>query len=198
MAGETDAEQVLVVGLGNPGPGYAGNRHNVGQMVVDVLADRARLTFKTHKAGALVAEGRLHPGGPRVILAKPGSYMNVSGGPVAQLAKFFKIPADRIVVVHDELDIDFDTVRIKVAGGHGGHNGIRDVSARLGTPEFVRVRVGIGRPPGRQDAADFVLKDFAAEERKTLPNLLEDAADAVEAIIADGVLAAQNRFNQRS
>lgn len=191
-------EQYLVVGLGNPGTTYAGNRHNVGQMVIDLLADRARLGYKSHKAGALVAEGRLHPGGPRVILAKPGSYMNLSGGPVAQLAKFYKVPVDRVVVVHDELDIDFDTVRIKAGGGHGGHNGIRDVSARLGAPEYVRVRVGIGRPPGRIDAADFVLKDFGVEERKTLPNLLEDAADAVEAIVADGVLAAQNRFNQRA
>lgn len=191
-------EQVLVVGLGNPGTTYAGNRHNVGQMVLDVLADRARLTYKSHKAGAVVAEGRLRPGGPRVILAKPASYMNLSGGPVAQLARFFKVPVDRVVVVHDELDIDFDTVRIKVGGGHGGHNGIRDVSARLGTPDYVRVRVGIGRPPGRMDAADFVLKDFGADERKSLPNLLEDAADAVEAIVDDGVLAAQNRVNQRA
>ena len=193
-----DAEAFLVVGLGNPGPGYAGNRHNVGQMVLDVLADRGRLTFKSHKAGAVVAEGRLQPGGPRVILAKPGSFMNLSGGPVAQLAKFFKVPASQVVVIHNELDIDFDAVRVKQGGGHGGHNGIRDVSARLGTPDYARVRVGIGRPPGRQDAADFVLKDFSSEERKVLPNLLEDAADAVEAVLIDGVLAAQNRFNARS
>jgi len=123
--------------------------------------------------------------------------MNLSGGPVAQLAKFFKVPADHVVVIHDELDIDFDTVRIKVGGGHGGHNGVRDVSARLGTPDYVRVRVGIGRPPGRMDAADFVLKDFGTEERKALPVLLEDAADAAAAIVEDGVLSAQNRFNQR-
>ena len=193
-----DAEAFLVVGLGNPGAGYASNRHNVGQMVLDVLADRARLTFKSHKAGAVVAEGRLRPGGPRVILAKPGSFMNLSGGPVAQLATFFKVPAEQIVVVHDELDIDFDAVRVKFGGGHGGHNGIRDISARLGSPDYARVRVGIGRPPGRQDAADFVLKDFSSEERKTLPNLLEDAADAVEAVLSDGVLAAQNRFNART
>ena len=191
-------EQHLVVGLGNPGTAYAANRHNVGQMVVDLLAERARLTFKSHKAGAAIAEGRLRPGGPRVILAKPGTYMNLSGGPVAQLAKFFKVPLELVVIVHDELDIDFDTVRIKVGGGHGGHNGIRDVSARLGAPDYTRVRVGIGRPPGRMDAADFVLKDFGTDERKALPNLLEDAADAVEAIVADGVLAAQNRVNQRA
>jgi len=190
-------EPYLVVGLGNPGTTYAGNRHNVGQMVLDVLAERARLSFKSHKAGAVVAEGRLHPGTPRVILAKPGSYMNLSGGPVAQLVRFFKVALERVVIVHDELDIDFDTVRIKVGGGHGGHNGIRDVSARLGSPDYVRVRVGIGRPPGRMDAADFVLKDFGTQERSALPNLLEDAADAVEAILVEGVLAAQNRVNTR-
>jgi len=187
----------LVVGLGNPGPAYAGNRHNVGQMVLDRLAQRGGLTFKTHKAGAVVAEGRLRPGGPRVILAKPASYMNLSGGPVAQLAKFFKVAPERVIVVHDELDIEFDSVRIKVGGGHGGHNGIRDVSARLGSPDYVRVRVGIGRPPGRQDAAEFVLRDFGSVERQSLPNLLEDAADAVDAVVEDGVLAAQNRVNAR-
>jgi len=192
-----DADQWLVVGLGNPGPTYARNRHNVGHMVIDVLAERAGLAFKSHKAGAAVAEGRLRPGGPRVVLAKPATFMNVSGAPVAALAKFYKIPPERIVVVHDELDIDFDTVRIKSGGGHGGHNGLRDIVARLGTPDFVRVRVGIGRPPGRQDPADFVLKDFSSTERQVVPNLLEDAADAVDAIATDGVLAAQNRVNQR-
>lgn len=191
------AEQLLVVGLGNPGPQYAGNRHNVGQLVADVLAARLGAGFKSHKAGAVVAEGRLVPGGPRLVLAKPGSYMNLSGGPVASLTRFFKIPAADLIVVHDELDLDYDTVRIKVGGGHGGHNGLRDIIARIGTPDFVRVRVGIGRPPGRQDPADFVLRDFGAEERKTLPNLLEDAADAVARIAADGVLAAQNVVNQR-
>jgi len=188
-------EQYLVVGLGNPGPTYAGNRHNVGQHVADLLAERGRLTFKSHRAGAVVAEGRVSPGGPRVIIAKPGTYMNLSGGPVAQLAKFYKIPIERIIVIHDELDLDFDTVRVKVGGGHGGHNGLRDIIARLGAAEFVRIRVGIGRPPGRQDPADFVLKDFSGEERKALPILLEDSADAISAVVTDGVLAAQNRFN---
>jgi len=188
-------EQYLVIGLGNPGPQYAGNRHNVGQMALAVLADRGGMTFRSHKAGAAVAEGRLRPGGPRVILAKPGSFMNLSGGPVAQLAKFYKIEPAHVLVLHDELDLEFDTVRIKSGGGHGGHNGLRDIIARLGTQDFLRVRIGIGRPPGRQDPADFVLKDFSGEERKTLPNLLEDAADAVEATVEDGVLAAQNRFN---
>lgn len=188
----------LVVGLGNPGAQYAGNRHNAGRMVVDQLAGRLGAGFKSHKAGAVVAEGRLRPGGPRVVLAAPGSFMNLSGGPVAQLARFYKVPVERIVVVHDELDLDFDTVRVKVGGGHGGHNGLRDIAARLGSPEFVRVRVGIGRPPGRQDPADFVLKDFGAEERRALPMLLEDAADAVERVIDEGALAAQNVVNRRA
>ncbi len=130
-----------------------------------------------------------------MILAKPGSFMNLSGGPVAQLARFYKVPVERIVVIHDDLDLDFDTVRVKVGGGHGGHNGLRDLIARLGGQDFVRVRIGIGRPPGRQDPADFVLKDFSTEERKALPVLLEDAADAVAAVVAEGALAAQNRFN---
>src|SRR5690606_607195 len=117
-------------------------------MVLDALADRLGARYKTHKAQALVAEGRLRPGGPKLVLAKPASYMNLSGGPVAQLTKFYKVPPERVLVVHDELDIDYDTVRLKAGGGHGGHNGLRDIIARLGTPEFLRLRVGIGRPPG--------------------------------------------------
>jgi len=191
-----DTEIWLVVGLGNPGATYAGNRHNVGQMVIDVLAHRLGASFKSHKAGAVVAEGQLMPGGPKLVLAKPGTYMNVSGGPIAQLAKFYKVAPDHVIVLHDELDIEFDTVRIKAGGGHGGHNGLRDTIARIGA-DFIRVRVGIGRPPGRMDAADFVLKDFGATERQTLPVLLEEAADAVEAIVRSGVLAAQNTVNTR-
>jgi PTH1 family peptidyl-tRNA hydrolase len=192
-----DSDIWLVVGLGNPGANYAGNRHNVGQMVIDVLAHRLGATFKSHKAGAVVAEARLVPGGPKLVLAKPGTYMNLSGGPIQQLAKFFKVQPDHVIVLHDELDIDFDTVRIKVGGGHGGHNGLRDAIAKIG-PDFIRVRIGIGRPPGRMDAADFVLKDFSSTERAVLSVLLEDAADAVEAIVRLGVLAAQNTFNTRA
>ncbi len=185
----------LVVGLGNPGPQYAGNRHNVGWMVVDALAARMGATFRSHKSGAAIAEGRLRPGGPRVVLAKPGTFMNLSGGPTAQLARFFGVEPTSIVVVHDDLDLDVDTLKVKVGGGHGGHNGLRDLIARLGTPDFVRVRVGIGRPPGRQDPADYVLRDFAAGERANLSVLVEDAADAVEAVVESGALAAQQRFN---
>ena len=185
----------LVVGLGNPGPDYAGNRHNVGQMALAELADRMRATFKSHKANAAVAEGRTGSDAPRLILAKPNTYMNVSGGPVAALMRFYKVLPENLIVVHDELDIPFDSIKLKTGGGHGGHNGVRDIAAAIGTPDFVRVRVGIGRPPGRQPAADFVLRDFGAEERKTLPNLLADAADAVELVANDSLIAAQLRFH---
>ena len=185
----------LVVGLGNPGPGYAGNRHNVGQMALAELADRASLTFKNHKANAAVAEGRSFASGPKLILAKPNTYMNVSGGPVAALLRFYKLPASRLIVLHDELDIPFDQLKLKHGGGHGGHNGLRDIIAALGTNEFTRVRIGIGRPPGRQDAADFVLKDFSRDEREVLPNLLSDAADATELIASAGLTAAQLKFH---
>ena len=187
----------LVVGLGNPGPDYAANRHNVGQMVLDILADRISASFKTHKANASVAEGRLGFGGPKIILAKPGTYMNNSGGPVSGLMKFYDVPLQNVIVVHDELDIDAGAVRVKQAGGHGGHNGLRDIIAAADSNDFVRVRVGIGRPPGRQDAADFVLKNFSAEERKELPLLLALSADAVEEIVTKGALEAMNSVNAK-
>jgi PTH1 family peptidyl-tRNA hydrolase len=185
----------LVVGLGNPGPGYAGHRHNVGQMALAELAHRVSATFKSHKANATVAEAHLSPGGPKLILAKPNSFMNLSGGPVAALLRFYDLDASRLIVLHDELDIPFDTVRLKSGGGHGGHNGVRDIAAAIGTPDFVRVRIGIGRPPGRQDAAEFVLKPFTGAEREVLPSLLSDAVDATELVITDGLLAAQARFH---
>lgn len=185
----------LVVGLGNPGPDYASHRHNVGQMVVSALATDMSANFTSHKANALVAEGWAHPGGPKVILAKPKTYMNTSGGPVANLLKFYNLRVDRLVVVHDELDIDFDTVRIKQGGGHAGHNGLRDIIAACGSNDFTRVRVGIGRPPGRQDAADYVLSNFGTVERSVLPHLIAHATDAVMEIVESGVLAAQQRFN---
>ena len=185
----------LVVGLGNPGTQYAGNRHNVGHMVVDEIAARIGASFKSHKTPSRVAEGFLGPGRPKLVLAKPNGYMNTSGGPVSALLKFYSLDVDRLVVVHDELDIPFDTVRLKLGGGHGGHNGLRDVQKAAGSPDFTRVRVGIGRPPGRMDAADFVLRDFSGPEREALPNLLADAADAVEAVVTDGLVAAQQRFH---
>jgi PTH1 family peptidyl-tRNA hydrolase len=188
-------DQWVVVGLGNPGPGYAGNRHNVGQMVLAEMAHRLSARFTRHRTDSTVAEGRLMPGGARFVLAKPNTFMNVSGGPVQALLRFYDLDVSRLIVVHDELDIDFDTIKLKHGGGHGGHNGLRDIIAATGSNEFTRVRVGIGRPSGRQPAADFVLKDFTAAERQNLPILLADAADAVEMIASEGLTAAQLKFH---
>jgi PTH1 family peptidyl-tRNA hydrolase len=185
----------LIVGLGNPGPEYSGNRHNVGQMVLDGLAGRTGGKFKAHKARALVLEGRLGIGGPRVVLAKPGTYMNVSGGPVSALARFYDVEPARVVAVHDEIDIPFNTVKLKIGGGEGGHNGLRDISKALATKDYLRVRVGVGRPPGRMDTADYVLRDFGTAEKKELPFLLDDAADAVELLVREGLTAAQQQFH---
>ena len=185
----------LIVGLGNPGVQYQGNRHNVGQMVLDELAGRVGAGFKTHKARAQVMEGRLGIGGPRVVLAKPMSYMNVSGGPVSALASFYGITPDHVVAVHDEIDIPFNTVKLKTGGGEGGHNGLRDISKALGTKDYLRVRVGVGRPPGRMDTADYVLRDFGTAELKELPFLLDEAADAVELLLREGLTSAQQKFH---
>jgi len=183
----------LIVGLGNPGPGYAGNRHNAGFMVVDTLATREGGRFKSHKSRADVIEGRV--AGARAVLAKPRSYMNESGGPVAALRSFFDVPLDRVVVVHDELDIDFGAIRVKQGGGDGGHNGLRSVTKSLGSNDYLRVRFGIGRPPGRMDPADFVLRDFSAAERKELPTFLAASADAVASLVARGLGATQDEFH---
>src|SRR3954466_3702476 len=190
----------LVVGLGNPGPGYAGNRHNVGAMVAEEGAGRAaggRGSLKARKAArARVAETRLRVGGPKVVLAVPSLFMNESGSAVAGLAKYYDVPVDHVVVLHDELDIDAGLVRLKLGGGEGGHNGLRSVSRSLGTRDYLRVRLGIGRPTGRQDPADFVLKDFSKSERtEVVPFLLDEGADAVEALIDVGLLDAQQRFH---
>jgi PTH1 family peptidyl-tRNA hydrolase len=183
----------LVVGLGNPGPSYAGNRHNVGFMVLDELAGRVSGRFKAHKGRADIVEGRL--AGRRAVLAKPKSYMNLSGGPVAALRDFFKVPVERIMVVHDELDIPYGTLRLKQGGGDGGHNGLKSVSASLGSRDYLRVRFGIGRPPGRMDPAAFVLKDFSGAERKDLDFFVDRTADAVESVLTDGLERAQNTYH---
>ncbi|MEO3822400.1 aminoacyl-tRNA hydrolase [Actinomadura sp. B10D3] len=187
------ADLWLVVGLGNPGPSYAKNRHNAGFMVLDVLAARAGGRFKSHRARADVLEGRL--AGVRAVLAKPRSFMNESGGPVKGLLDFYKVPVERLVVVHDELDIPFGAVRLKQGGGDNGHNGLRSITRSLGAKDYLRVRFGVGRPPGRMDAAAFVLKDFSAAERKSLDLEVDRAADAVEALLTDGLGAAQNVFH---
>ncbi|WP_029107800.1 aminoacyl-tRNA hydrolase [Mycobacterium sp. URHD0025] len=185
------AEPLLVVGLGNPGPAYAKTRHNVGFMVADVLAARIGSAFKVHKkSGAEVITGRL--AGAPVVLAKPRCYMNESGRQVGPLAKFYSVPPGRIVVIHDELDIDFGRIRLKVGGGEGGHNGLRSVASALGSKEFQRVRIGVGRPPGRKDPAAFVLEAFTAAERAEVPTICEQAADATELLIAQGLEPAQN------
>ncbi|WP_110182153.1 aminoacyl-tRNA hydrolase [Nocardioides solisilvae] len=195
-----DSQVWLVVGLGNPGPKYAKHRHNVGYMVNDLLAERLGSGFRTHKTGrADVVEGRLgSPGqpGPRLVLVRPRSYMNETGGPVSAVAKFYGVPPERIVAVHDELDIDFGTLRLKKGGGDNGHNGLRSMRSSLGTGDFYRVRAGIGRPPGRQDVADFVLSDYSSTERKELPIQLVEAADAVECLVLEGLERAQQQFNR--
>jgi peptidyl-tRNA hydrolase, PTH1 family len=193
------AEVWLVVGLGNPGPKYAGNRHNVGYHVAEELAERLGSPFRSHKTGrADVDEGRVGaPGtpGPRVVLARPRSYMNELGGPVKALATFYKVPAERIVAVHDELDIPFGTMRVKLGGGDNGHNGLKSLRSSLGTGDFHRVRIGVGRPPGRQEVADFLLSDYTAAERKDVPVQVVLAADAVESLLTEGLERTQQKFN---
>ena len=193
----------VIVGLGNPGDRYAGNRHNVGAMVVAELTRRYASPLRAHKSRCAAAQVRLGmtstPGGarpgPAAVIAVPTSYMNESGGPVKALLGFYGAGPDRLIVIHDELDIEPGQVRLKGDGGEGGHNGLRSISKALGTREYTRIRVGIGRPPGRMDAADFVLRDFSAAERADLPFLLADAADAAELVAQEGLLAAQQRFH---
>jgi PTH1 family peptidyl-tRNA hydrolase len=187
-------DRTLVVGLGNPGPKYAGTRHNAGFLVVDLLAERIGGRFKAHKGRADLVEGRLagHP----VVLMKPKCYMNESGGPVVSIARFYKVPIERIAVVHDDLDLPYGTLRLKAGGGDGGHNGLRSMTSALGSKDYARVRFGIGRPPGRQDPADYVLREFAAAERKELGFHVDRAADAVELLLSAGLVAAQNQYHQ--
>ncbi|GAA1522836.1 aminoacyl-tRNA hydrolase [Dactylosporangium maewongense] len=192
----TDTAPWLVVGLGNPGPEYARHRHNVGFMIADLIAQRAGLRFSKHRrVAADVAEGRLRVGGPRIVLVKPLTFMNLSGGPVAGLAQFYKVPVAQVIAVHDELDVPYEQLRLKQGGGEGGHNGLRSMSSSLGSKDYVRVRFGIGRPPGRQNPADFVLSDFSAVERKELDFFVDRAADAVEMVIERGLEPAQNQYH---
>ncbi|MEU0488068.1 aminoacyl-tRNA hydrolase [Nocardiopsis changdeensis] len=186
-----ETERWLVVGLGNPGPKYAGNRHNAGFMVVDALAGGER--WKAHRAHAEAVETRLE--GTAVVLAKPRTYMNLSGGPVSGLARFYKVPMERIVVVHDEMDIDFGALKLKKGGGSGGHNGLKSLTSSLGGPDYLRVRFGVGRPPGRMDPADYVLRDFSSTERGELDLNIERAADAVRTVLTDGLERAQNIYH---
>lgn len=186
----------LIAGLGNPGKEYANTRHNVGYLVLDLLAERMGEKLAKHRrAHADAAQGRLD--GTRVVLVRSRSYMNESGAAIRAAADYSSIPLTNIVVVHDELDIEFGAIKIKVGGGDGGHNGIKSTKKSLASGDFFRVRVGIGRPPGRQDAADYVLRSFGASERKELPLVIDSAADAVEVIISEGLAVAQNRYHSK-
>ncbi len=188
------AEPLLVVGLGNPGDRYARTRHNLGFMVADLLAARLGATFKAHKkSGAEVVTGRL--AGHAVVLAKPRCYMNESGRQIGPLAKFYSVAPGDLIVIHDDLDLDFGRIRLKTGGGEGGHNGLRSIVASLGSKEFQRVRIGIGRPPGRKDPASFVLENFTAAESAEVPTICEQAADATELLIEQGLEPAQNRVH---
>src|SRR5215469_2218437 len=187
------SDRWLIAGLGNPGPQYAGNRHNVGYMCCDELAAEVGVTFKRDRSRAFVASGAM--AGASVVLAKPVSFMNASGGPIAALRKFYKIPNERIIVVHDELDLPFGTVRLKLGGGDNGHNGLRSITVALGSRDYHRIRIGIGRPPGRMDPSDFVLRDFAAAERTELPEIVARATDSVRILMERGLAVAQNEMH---
>ncbi|MDO9379205.1 MAG: aminoacyl-tRNA hydrolase [Nocardioidaceae bacterium] len=194
---EVDDSPWLVVGLGNAGEKYAATRHNVGVMVCDLLAARVGSSWKRDRSGrADVVESRLGLGGPRVVLARSRGYMNESGGPVSTLVKFYGVSLDRVVAVHDELDLDLGRLRIKQGGGDNGHNGLRSMRSSLGSGEFHRVRVGVGRPPGRQDPADYVLKAFARRENADLEEVVDRAADAVGELVRNGLEAVQNAYNR--
>lgn len=187
----------LVVGLGNPGPEYAATRHNVGQMVVDAIAQGNKARWTTHKSRTDVAAFKIGapPHAQSVIIAKSKSYMNESGGPIKALAAFYKVEPSQIIVLHDELDIPFSTIRVKLAGGDNGHNGLKSLTSAFGTANYYRVRLGIGRPIGQQDPADFVLKQFSVAEKKDLSDFLVRGAEAVESLITKGLEVTQQDFN---
>jgi PTH1 family peptidyl-tRNA hydrolase len=183
----------IVVGLGNPGDQYLKTRHNIGAMVVEFLAERHHTTFSSHKSGNRVADFRLDSA--LITLAKPNSYMNELGSNVRSLRDFYSLDNQRVIALHDELDIDFAAIRIKFAGGENGHNGLKSMTNSLSNPDYFRIRLGIGRPPGRQDPADFVLRNFSSSERDALPAFLDRAADAVESLVLQGLEKSQSAFN---
>jgi PTH1 family peptidyl-tRNA hydrolase len=187
----------VVAGLGNPGREYAGTRHNAGYLVVDELAQRSGVTLRQHKSGrALAAEARIgDPPGTRAVLMRGHGYMNESGGPVAALLAYYRVTPERLVVVHDEIDLPYGDLRIKLGGGDNGHNGLRSIRQSLGSGAFYRVRFGVGRPPGRQDPADYVLRPFGAEQRRELVGHTQRAADSVESLVGEGLQVTQNLFN---
>ena len=186
----------MVAGLGNPGSEYEKTRHNAGVFVVEELLRRNGVSFKRHKSGCVVAEAGY--GDNRIVFARPMSYMNESGRPLRELVRWYKVASERLVVIHDEIDIPFGTVRIKVGGGTAGHNGLNSVASHLGTKEFARVRVGVSRPRGNKEAADYVLSEFSSAERKQLDDIVDRAADAVERITEVGIERAMNEVNTRA
>lgn len=188
----------LVVGLGNPGDKYVATRHNIGFVVADELAKRFGGKFTSNKYRAMVLETRLGMGGdaPKIIIVKPQTYMNDSGNAVAPLAKYFNCPANRVIAVHDELDIAFNTLRVKIGGGDNGHNGLKSLTQSLGTPDYYRIRVGIGRPTTPQDTADYVLDNFNKVERALVGDLAMRGCDAIESLITKGLEITQQNFNQ--
>ena len=190
-----DSERWVVVGLGNPGQGYADTRHNAGAMVVELLAERIGAKLKAHKSGALVAEGMLV--GQKIAVARPASYMNESGRHVRALLGFYKTPLERFILVQDEIDIPFGEIRLKQGGGTAGHNGLKSVAEHLSSKDFLRIRIGVGRPPGSKAAAGHVLQKFSGSERKELPDLIAAGADAVERVLEAGPDRAMNEINTR-
>jgi len=190
----SDSGAWLVVGLGNPGPTYAATRHNIGAMVIDSIAAQNSQKLSRHKrALADVCETRI--AGIQTILAKPLSYMNESGGPVKALASFYKIAPDHIIVLHDELDIPLAAIRVKLGGGDNGHNGLKSIRNALDTGDWFRIRLGIGRPPGQQDAADFVLRSFGSAEATDVSTLISQSTDALTSLITEGLVVVQNSYN---
>jgi PTH1 family peptidyl-tRNA hydrolase len=186
-------EALVIIGLGNPGREYQSNRHNIGFQIADRLVESRGLKFDKVQQRAIVALGRLSE--RRVIIAKPQTYMNDSGRSVSALLNFYKVPLDRLLVIYDELDLPFGTIRLRADGGAGGHNGMRSVIGQLGTNQFARLRFGVGRPPGRMDPAAFVLQNFNRDEALELPGIIDRAVEAIETFVADGIITAMNKYN---
>ncbi|NBO16620.1 MAG: aminoacyl-tRNA hydrolase [Actinobacteria bacterium] len=185
------ANRWLVVGLGNPGPEYEKTRHNIGQLVLNLLSENQK--FSSHKSRMEISEVKCSS--ENLLLAKSLGYMNEYGAPTRALADFYKIPLEQIIVIHDELDLPFNNLRIKLGGGDNGHNGLKSITASLGSSEYFRIRMGIGRPIGGQDPADFVLKQFSKEEKQSLSEFLKRGAAAVESLVLNGLDKAQTNFN---
>ena len=190
---EKQKTAILIIGLGNPGREYRGNRHNIGFMVLDHLAAKIGITFSRLESKALVAKGEQN--GRRLILAKPQTYMNLSGQAVGALLRFYKIPLEDLLVIYDDVDLPYEALRMRPGGGSAGQKGIQSIIENLGTDEFPRLRIGVGRPPAQMQAADYVLQDFSKTQLETLPFVLERAAEAVQTYLSSGIESAMNKYN---